>query len=118
MRTVASVGKRPISPTTWPGTSEPGPTRPNNPKNCPGALRAGARLFPNTPGNELGRFWGVNVQTICDFVHNHVRFGHENSRSTRTAAETLNEGVGVCRDYAHLASTLCRSLNIPARYCA
>lgn len=59
----------------------------------------------------------LRVQTICDFVHNHVRFGYENSRSTRTAAETLNEGAGVCRDYAHLAITLCRGLNIPARYC-
>ena len=26
-------------------------------------------------------------------------------------------GAGVCRDYAHLAITLCRCLNIPARYC-
>ncbi|MEO6377741.1 MAG: transglutaminase family protein, partial [Caulobacteraceae bacterium] len=24
---------------------------------------------------------------------------------------------GVCRDYAHLAVTLCRAMNIPARYC-
>jgi transglutaminase-like putative cysteine protease len=59
----------------------------------------------------------LRVQTVCDWVHNHVKFGYENSRSTRTAAETLNEGAGVCRDYAHLAITLCRSLNIPARYC-
>jgi transglutaminase-like putative cysteine protease len=27
------------------------------------------------------------------------------------------EQVGVCRDYAHLAVTLCRCMNIPARYC-
>ena len=26
-------------------------------------------------------------------------------------------GVGVCRDFAHLAVTLCRCMNIPARYC-
>ncbi len=57
------------------------------------------------------------VQAVCDFVHQHVRFGYEHSRATRTAAETLNEGVGVCRDYAHLAITICRCLNIPARYC-
>jgi transglutaminase-like putative cysteine protease len=24
---------------------------------------------------------------------------------------------GVCRDFAHLAITLCRCVNIPARYC-
>lgn len=57
------------------------------------------------------------VQAVCDFVHNHVRFGYEHSRPTRTAVETLNEGIGVCRDYSHLAIALCRSLNIPARYC-
>ena len=57
------------------------------------------------------------VQAVCDFVHNHVRFGYEHSRATRTALETLNEGIGVCRDFTHLAVALCRSLNIPARYC-
>ena len=29
----------------------------------------------------------------------------------------MNSGAGVCRDFAHLAITLCRCLNIPARYC-
>lgn len=60
--------------------------------------------------------WG-RVQAICDFVHDHVTFGYEHARATRTAGETLDEGVGVCRDYAHLAITLCRCMNIPARYC-
>lgn len=59
----------------------------------------------------------ARVQAVCDFVHGHVRFGYEHSRPTRTAAETLREGVGVCRDYTHLAVALCRALNIPARYC-
>ena len=57
------------------------------------------------------------VQAVCDFVHLHVRFGYEHSRPTRTAVETLNDGIGVCRDFTHLAIALCRSLNIPARYC-
>ena len=60
--------------------------------------------------------WG-RVQAICDFVHDHVTFGYEHARATRTAGETLDEAVGVCRDYAHLAITLCRCMNIPARYC-
>ena len=29
----------------------------------------------------------------------------------------MSEGVGVCRDFAHLAIALCRCMNIPARYC-
>ena len=57
------------------------------------------------------------VQAVCDFVHNHVQFGYRHSRPTRTAVETLNDGIGVCRDYTHLAIALCRCLNIPARYC-
>jgi transglutaminase-like putative cysteine protease len=29
----------------------------------------------------------------------------------------MEERSGVCRDFTHLAVTLCRCLNIPARYC-
>ncbi|RYX91917.1 MAG: transglutaminase family protein [Comamonadaceae bacterium] len=57
------------------------------------------------------------VQAICDFVHNHIRFDYNAARATRTAVDGWREGVGVCRDYTHLAVTLCRCMNIPARYC-
>lgn len=57
------------------------------------------------------------VQTICDFVHRHIRFDYNQARATRTAVEGFREQVGVCRDYTHLAVTLCRCMNIPARYC-
>jgi len=69
------------------------------------------RLFGHTP---LG--W-PRVQAICDFVHDHITFGYEHSRATRTAAEAFAEARGVCRDYAHLAAAFCRCLNIPTRYC-
>lgn len=69
-------------------------------------------LFQNTtPG------W-ARVQAICDFVHNHITFGYEHARSDMTAAAVYQEGKGVCRDYAHLAITFCRCMNIPARYCS
>jgi transglutaminase-like putative cysteine protease len=60
--------------------------------------------------------WSL-VQSVCDFVHNHIAFDYQQARSTRTAWEAYNERVGVCRDYAHLAIAFCRCLNIPARYC-
>jgi transglutaminase-like putative cysteine protease len=60
--------------------------------------------------------WG-RVQAICDFVHQRIQFGYHHARRTRTAWEAYNEGQGVCRDYAHLAITFCRCMNIPARYC-
>jgi transglutaminase-like putative cysteine protease len=56
------------------------------------------------------------IEDICTFVHENVVFDYARARNTRTALETLQEGVGVCRDFAHLAIALCRSLNIPARY--
>jgi transglutaminase-like putative cysteine protease len=59
----------------------------------------------------------ARVQSICDYVHNHMTFGYEHARSTKTAWEAFNEGNGVCRDYAHLAIAFCRCMNIPARYC-
>ena len=59
----------------------------------------------------------ARVQAVCDFVHRHIVFGYQHARRTRTAWEAYQEGVGVCRDYAHLAIALCRCLNIPARYC-
>jgi transglutaminase-like putative cysteine protease len=65
-------------------------------------------------GTEPG--W-ARVQAICDFVHRHIRFDYQLARPTRTAAEAYQEGVGVCRDFAHLAVTFCRCMNIPARYC-
>jgi transglutaminase-like putative cysteine protease len=57
------------------------------------------------------------VQAICDYVHNRIAFNYQQARATRTAWEAFNERTGVCRDYAHLAITFCRCMNIPARYC-
>jgi transglutaminase-like putative cysteine protease len=56
------------------------------------------------------------VQAICDFVHDHITFDYQSARATRTAVDGFRERVGVCRDFTHLAVTLCRCMNIPARY--
>lgn len=70
------------------------------------------RLFSSAP------FGWQRVQAICDFVHQHVTFGYEFARPTKTAADTYKEKTGVCRDFTHLAVAFCRCMNIPARYCA
>jgi transglutaminase-like putative cysteine protease len=57
------------------------------------------------------------VQAILDYVHNRIRFGYLDARADRTASDANAEQKGVCRDFAHLAITLCRCMNIPARYC-
>jgi len=57
------------------------------------------------------------VQAICDYVHGHIKFGYEHASPTKTAWDAHTEKRGVCRDFAHLAVTLCRCMNVPARYC-
>ena len=59
----------------------------------------------------------ARVQAICDLVHQRIAFGYEHARVTRTGFEAYEDRRGVCRDYAHLAISFCRALNIPARYC-
>jgi transglutaminase-like putative cysteine protease len=59
--------------------------------------------------------WG-RVQAICDWVHTKVSFGYQYARPTKTALDVFSERFGVCRDFQHLAVTLCRALHIPARY--
>jgi transglutaminase-like putative cysteine protease len=68
------------------------------------------RTFGQTPTG-----W-QRVRAICNFVHNHLRFDYLQARANRTALEGFRERVGVCRDFTHLAITLCRCMNIPARY--
>lgn len=69
------------------------------------------KLFGGTPPG-----W-ARVQAIVDFVHNHIRFDYQQARPTKGSFEAYQEAQGVCRDFAHLAITFCRCLNIPARYC-
>jgi transglutaminase-like putative cysteine protease len=79
---------------------------------CESDLLAGEalRLFGHLqPG------WS-RVQAICNFVNQHVTFGYQYARCTKTALETYQERQGVCRDLAHLAISFCRALSIPARY--
>ncbi len=61
--------------------------------------------------------WG-RVQAISRWVHEHVEFGYEWARPTKSAWEVMQERRGVCRDFAHLGVALCRAMNIPARYCS
>jgi transglutaminase-like putative cysteine protease len=60
--------------------------------------------------------WG-RVQAIVDYAHQRISFGYQHARATKTAFEAHEERQGVCRDFAHLAITLCRCMNVPARYC-
>ena len=64
---------------------------------------------------EVAPGWS-RVQAICDWVHSKVTFGYAFARPTKSALDVYVERMGVCRDFAHTALTLCRCMNIPARY--
>src|SRR5579871_3899014 len=67
-------------------------------------------LFGNVPAG-----WARAV-AIRDWVHEKVRFNYQAARPTKTAMDVFTERIGVCRDFQHLAVTLSRCQNIPARY--
>jgi transglutaminase-like putative cysteine protease len=78
--------------------------------------------LPDVLGNEAWSRFGSTppgyrrVQAICDYVRAHLRFAYGSTTSWSTAADVHRAGYGVCRDFTHLAISLCRALNIPARY--
>jgi transglutaminase-like putative cysteine protease len=64
---------------------------------------------------DLSPGWG-RVQAVVEFVHRNLEYVPGGSNPWTTAADAYRAGQGVCRDFAHLAITFCRALNIPARY--
>lgn len=77
---------------------------------CDELIQQAWALFEGTP---VG--W-ARVQAISNWVHNNVLFGYPFGRPSKTATDVFREGTGVCRDFAHLFITLCRAMNLPARY--
>ncbi len=79
-------------------------------------------VLPDELGQEAWNLFGgltpgwSRVQAIVDHVHNHLAWVAGASNPWTTAADANRAGQGVCRDFAHLAITYCRALNIPARY--
>ncbi len=59
----------------------------------------------------------VRVQAICAHVARILEYAPDRADCTRGALRALQEGQGVCRDFAHAAIALCRAVGIPARYC-
>jgi transglutaminase-like putative cysteine protease len=78
--------------------------------------------MPDELGHEAWQRFGdlppgwSRVQAIVDYVHGYLEFLPGASNPWTTAADAYRAGQGVCRDFAHLAISFCRALNIPARY--
>ena len=58
---------------------------------------------------------GDKVAAIFDWVSGHVDYEGGVSDVRSTALDTFVDRAGVCRDFTHLAITLCRAADIPAR---
>lgn len=71
---------------------------------------AANELFGNaTPGYE-------RVQAISDWITANFTYLYGVSDCSTSAMLSLEQRSGVCRDFAHVGISLCRALNIPARY--
>ena len=59
----------------------------------------------------------VLVESMIDWIQENIQYEVGCSDPTTSAADVFEKRKGVCRDFAHLAITFCRALNIPARFC-
>ena len=58
----------------------------------------------------------ATVNGICNWIHDYVAYEGGVSDAMTSAFDTVTQRAGVCRDFSHLAVSLCRTLGIPARY--
>ena len=57
----------------------------------------------------------AQAEKIRAWIHAMLIYQYGASTATTDALDTLSQGAGVCRDFAHVGIALCRSLQIPAR---
>ena len=72
------------------------------------------RLAQRTFGGEMPGYARVNA--VCNWINDNVDYMGGISDAMTSAFDTATQRAGVCRDFAHLAIALCRSLGIPTRY--
>lgn len=58
----------------------------------------------------------TRVASIVDWVYKNIEYVPGTTNASSGACEVLLQRAGVCRDFAHLSVSLCRTLGIPARY--
>jgi transglutaminase-like putative cysteine protease len=58
----------------------------------------------------------AQVAAVRDWVEAGLRFAPGVSSTTTSVLDTLRDGAGVCRDFAHAMISYCRALNYPARF--
>jgi len=71
--------------------------------------RAAQHLFGQVPPGY------ARVAHICEWIRQNIAYQVGVSTALTSAQDVYLQRAGVCRDFAHLAITFCRALNIPAR---
>jgi len=68
--------------------------------------------------HKFGKIKNVYAQVLAvsDWIYHNVEYLSGSTNAQTSAFDTITERAGVCRDFAHLGITLCRAVNIPARY--
>ena len=56
------------------------------------------------------------ASAISDWIYDNISYVSGSSGETSSAVDTMEQGQGVCRDFAHLGIALCRAMTVPARY--
>ncbi|CAM5761757.1 transglutaminase [Labrys miyagiensis] len=72
-------------------------------------MRFTQREFANSPDGV------ARVVEILDWIYDHIDYVHGVSDAQTTALATFVDRAGVCRDFTHLAISLCRAIGVPAR---
>lgn len=57
----------------------------------------------------------AQAERIAHWIHDNIEYRYGVSEECTSALDTLQQGAGVCRDFAHVGVALCRSLLMPAR---
>jgi transglutaminase-like putative cysteine protease len=55
------------------------------------------------------------AERVANWIRDNIEYRYGVSESSTSALDTLKQGAGVCRDFAHVGVALCRSLMMPAR---
>ncbi len=59
---------------------------------------------------------GGACQSVGEFVRSRLRYESGTTTASSPVGDALDQGSGVCQDFAHLTLALLRSLGIPCRY--
>ena len=75
-----------------------------------------ADLLETFVTREFGRLRGGDaIRAMTDWIGDHVDYVPGSSNGSTTAVDTFVSGRGVCRDFAHLLTTMSRAAGVPAR---